>query len=287
MILSASFSIYGVCFALIGPTETKRERLERQSREAGGKLATDTYLKIHENFLKENYAEVDRLAKDYLSDGSGKPNADDVLYLQALSLLKLGRGDEARMKLRDLENSFASVDRKASASASIADSYFYEENSEQAYQAYQETLIKYPNSNQTTYVLYKLRDLSVKLGKPKNVDYFKTQLLDKNPKSAQIQDSVNRYVTVIRSAPPPVQPLKQIAVEEIPFFAVQVGSFSKIRNANALINKLHRARYEVYVEKDPSSGMCRVRVGKFTSKADALTVESRLKQEGYPTKIYP
>ena len=233
-------------FAEIGPAKTKRERMARETKEFSNKSSKDAYLKIHENFLIENYAEVDRLSKDYLSGGSGGPNTEDVLYLEALSLLKLGRGNEARIKFGELENSFTASDRKASASASIADSYYYEGNFEKAAQTYQDTLRKYPNSDQTTYILYKLRELS-----------------------------------------PGAQPLKQHAFEETQFFTVQVGSFSKIRNANVLIRKLSGHRYDAYTEKDPSSGMYRVRVGKFKSKTDVLTAESRLKQEGYPTKIYP
>lgn len=241
-------------FADIGRIETKRERLARQSKETGGKIATDAYLKIHENFLNENYAEVDRLSKEYLSGGHDKPNAEDVLYLEALSLLKLGRGSQARIKFGELENSFTPFNRKASASASVADSYFYEGNYEEAARAYQATLKKYPNSDQTTYASYKLHEISAKLGKPMD---------------------------------PVVTSLRQQSMEEAPLFTVQVGSFSKIRNANILIRKLSGHGYDAYVEKDASGGMFRVRVGRFKSKAEALQTESRLKQEGFPTKIYP
>ena len=234
-------------FAEIGPAATKKERLERESREFGRRVDNDAYLKIHESFLKENYAEVDRLSKDYLLSASNKPNTEDVLYLEALSLIKLNRGNEARIKFRELENSFTSSDRKASASASIADSYYYQGDLENAMTSYQETLKKYPSSDQTTYATYKFREISSKLGRP----------------------------------------LRQQALEEAPFFTIQVGSFSKIRNANLLIRKLSGLHYEAYSEKDSSSGMIRVRVGRYTSRLEASATESRLKKDGYPTKIYP
>ena len=263
ILITGSIAVFcsDASFADIGRIETKRERMKRESRESPGKSAQDAYLKIHENFLRENYAEVDRLANDYLSGDPSKPNSEDVLYLQALSLLKLNRGDEARTKLNELESSFASSDRKASASASLADSYFYEGNQAQAFQAYQETLKKYPNSDQTAYVLYRLRDLSAKLGRPLS--------------------------SVTQTTPGSASLLKQMSLEETPFFTVQVGSFSKVRNANALMNKLIRRSYSAFIDKEPQSGMYRVRVGHLPNKADADALETRLKTEGYPTKIYP
>ena len=244
--------------------ETAREF----STPPANKAANDAYLKIHDSFLNQNYTEVDQLANTYLAGGTGQSNAEDALYLQALSLLKLNRADEARVKLRELENSFTAIDRKASASASIADSYFYEGNYTQAYDAYQETLRKYPNSDQTNYALFKLEELSSRLGKP------------------PLNESTYHLSTAPR-APFLTPPQQQMSIEEIPFFTVQVGSFSKARNANVLVRKLSGRRYDAYIGRDPSSGMYRVRVGKFESKTDALAIESRLKKEGYPTKIYP
>ena len=79
LLISLVFS--GVSFAEIGRIETKRERMAREARESPGKSISNAYLKIHENFLRENYSEVDRLADSYLADGSSKPNSEDVLYL--------------------------------------------------------------------------------------------------------------------------------------------------------------------------------------------------------------
>ena len=229
--------------------------MDREAREGSGKAIQDAYLKIHENFLRENYADVDSLANSYLAGSRPKPNSEDVLYLHALSLLKLNRADEARSKLRQLENTFTSQDRKASASASIADSYYYEGNFLKGAEAYKETLKKYPQSDQTTYVLYRLRELSQKPVNPK----FST----------------------------PALPLRQVALEEAPFFSVQVGSFAKVRNANALMNKLIHRQYSAYIDRDPRSILYRVRVGRLASKSEAAALESRLKNEGYPTKITP
>lgn len=205
------------------------------------------YEKIHESFLKDDYAAVDRLSRNYLSSGSAPSHREDVLYLQALSLLKLNRSFEARVKLKELENSFRVLEDKASASASVGDSYFYEGNKNAAFEAYRETLKKYPASEQTLY----LRD----------------QLLKINP----------RYLA----------PLKQMGVEVLAIHTVQVGSFAREQNARLLKEELVHRQFDAYIEKDSENRMYRVRVGKLDSQSEASQLASRLKKEGYPTKICP
>ncbi len=90
----------------------------------------------------------------------------------------------------------------------------------------------------------------------------------------------------IAFTPTPTGPLKQLTFEEIPIYSVQVGSFSKVENAKATVEKLTRAHYDAYLMHDTAKpGMIRVRVGKVESRNAAQALEARLKKEGYPTKI--
>ena len=236
----------------MGQIETKRERRQRESRDSGP--SDDTlYQKIHESFLKEDYATAQKLSREYLTHGRNKPNTEDVLYLESLSLLKLGRAEEARRKLGELEKALSPNARRASPRASVADSYYYEGNLELAYKSYEETLTRYPQSDQTPYVLARLLELSKKKEDP-----------------------------LLTAAP-----LRQMALEEHRFYTVQVGSFSQHRNAQSLLNKLLHYQYDAYLEKDDSGRRYRVRIGKFSSREEASTLETRLKKEGYSTKIYP
>ncbi len=261
--------------AVIGQLETRRERRAKETRESG--LSSDSlYQRIHESFLREDYTAVDTLSREYLARGRKPSNAEDVLYLQSLSLLKLNRSEEARAKLRELENDYASADARASTHASIADSYYYEGNFDLATQSYEETLAKYPASDQTPYVLSRLQELSSKLNRPKEAEIYKARLLKDYPQSQEV-----------KNFPPSAVPLRQIALEENVFYTVQVGSFSKQRNAQGLVNKLLHRRYDAYLREDESGRMYRVRVGRFSSKEEARVLENRLKKQGYPTKIYP
>lgn len=260
-----------ISYAEIGQIDTRRGRKAVQSSRSyststssssssapAGKKA---YQVIHENFLNEQYASVDTLANQYLSQNPRAADANDVLYLQALSLLKLNRSEEAREKLRQLEASAPNPEIKAAASASIGDSYYYEGSHTRAYESYKETMRKYPASDQKEYLRDRLLELSAEFG-----------------------------YTTIKPMPnnlPLTSRLKQTAFEETSFYSVQVGSFSRSKNAEGLVRKLVQQGYEAYVADEKSHGMTRVRVGHFSTKAQAASTEARLKREGYPTKIVP
>ncbi len=88
-------------------------------------------------------------------------------------------------------------------------------------------------------------------------------------------------------SPTPTPALRQRALEEAPIFTVQVGAFARAHNAEALARRLKRLAYDAYVEPDEAGERHRVRVGHLGSRDEALVLESRLRKEGYPTKIHP
>ncbi|MGH7197548.1 MAG: SPOR domain-containing protein [Candidatus Omnitrophota bacterium] len=241
--------IDGTAHAMVGRQGTKRERLAREAHNLGPSY-TVAYEKIHESFLRDDFAGVERLTREYLSGSSNKPNREDVLYLRALSLAKLNRGEEARRKLRELESDFQSADDRAGVSTSIADTYFYDGNHALAAASYEDTLRKYPQSDQASYIRERLSEMSVK------------------PLPA---------IVVLDDRP----------AGKGAFFTVQVGSFSRQKNAQGLVDKLNRQNYQAYLEPSDVERMFRVRVGKLASREEAMALERRLRREGYPTKIYP
>ncbi len=186
------------------------------------------YEQIEESFLKEDFGTVEGLSAQYLSGNTRTGQTDEVLYLRALALLKLGRLVEGREKLSQLERETSSAEIKTRASFSLANAYPL-------------------------------------LEEPLRTDF-----------------------SVSRPAPEaPPKPLRQFAVEESLLFSVQVGSFSKRQNAERLLNRLIRNRYDAYVSQDAAMRLFRVRVGKLARRQEALALEERLKKGGYPTKIFP
>lgn len=73
------------------------------------------------------------------------------------------------------------------------------------------------------------------------------------------------------------------------YFSVQVGAFGTEANALRLQSELRRRGYEAFVTDAWVEGrrLYRVRVGQFSDRAKAEEQEQRLRQDGFPTRIFP
>ncbi len=245
----------------IGPMQTKKERNRDQSSSGTRDAAKPPKDKTMEAFLREDHALVEKLTKSLLKRTHSHPEVDEMVYIRALSLMKLGRMDEARLLLIELENRGLTPDMKARAAYSLGDSYYFTSGDTKAYQ---NALSAYPLFDEADSVRLRIRERHVAT----------------TPVSTQSQNSANTYTLSPK-------PLQQMGLVETPLYSVQVGSFSKEKNAKQLLSKLMRVRYDAHVLKDDTKQIYRVRVGSYVSRHDALILERKLKKEGYPTKIVP
>lgn len=69
------------------------------------------------------------------------------------------------------------------------------------------------------------------------------------------------------------------------FYSVQVGSFSNIKNARRLNQKLINKGYPAYIEN--SGSVYRVKVGRLKTRSQAEGLSRKLSAKGYSTKICP
>jgi len=229
----------------IGPAQTKNER-ERHT-PSSKRYPSGSYETVMEHFLKGQFKESERLAASF-RPRPGDNRAEEVAMIRALSLMKLGRFEEARPILETLQNQSSSAELRAQAAYSLGDSFYFQNDRSQADIYYRQAVERYPDHGEAQQVR-RLLGLS-------------------HPASVTM-------------------PLRQTGVEENLIYSVQVGSFSKRRNAERLLNKLMRKRLDAYILQDEASKNFRVRIGHLTMRADAESLEARLKKDGYPTKIFP
>ncbi len=91
----------------------------------------------------------------------------------------------------------------------------------------------------------------------------------------------------------PVSPWRPQAQEVLQqwtfYYCVQVGAFSSEQNARRLSGELKKRGYESEVSEGVMQGKTfyRVRVGRFNSRAEAEGELKRLRQEGFPGRIFP
>lgn len=212
------------------------------------------YESVLKSFLASDFAQSERQAASLI--GRLKPSdplRDELVYLRALSLMKLGRFAEARPLLKQLESEADSPNRRAQAAYSLGDSFYFEQKRAEADIYYREALEKYPQYGEAPQV---------------------KRLLGLTHEPAAL---------VPARAPMP----QQAAVEEAVLYSVQVGSFARRRNAERLLNRLLRNRYDAYIQQGEAGKNFRVRVGHLPALEDARTLESHLQKDGYPTKIFP
>ena len=200
-----------------------------------------SYESIMERFLAGDFAQSEKRAAAF-HPRSGDTRAEEVSLIRALSLMKLGRFEEARPILEKLAASALSTEVRAQAAYSLGDSYYFGNDRAHADVYYRKAVESYPEHGEAEQV---------------------------------------RHLIGLSS------PYHQGGVEETVLYSVQVGSFSRRRNAERLLNKLTRNRYDAYISPEEASKYFRVRVGRLTDPQDAQTLSDRLKKDGYPTKIFP
>ncbi len=196
------FALIAACapaHANFGRATTRKEREAALSpRGAASRL----YERIHECFLSDDHVSVERLSGEYL-ETPRQPKAQDVKFLRALSLVKLGRGAEARAELERLEYGATNPEKKARAAAAIGDSFVEEGDHSSAYRIYQDTLRRYPSFSEAPFLLERLAAFARELGHGREADYFGGRLSAEFPGWAP-------------PGPPQSRPLGRGAVEERP-----------------------------------------------------------------------
>ena len=82
---------------------------------------------------------------------------------------------------------------------------------------------------------------------------------------------------------------QELLQRRLSYYCVQVGAFSSEQNARRLAGELKRRGYESEISEGTMQGKTfyRVRVGRFGSRPEAEAELQRLRQEGFPGRIFP
>ncbi len=217
-------------------------------------------------YLVGNYSEVISICSHFQGEYT---NRDEALYLTALSYMKMGIYEKARSYFRSLLRNFKGSPFYESALVKLVDTYFLDNDIEYAEKLYKSILRKYPSISYKPLIYLRLAQISAKQGR---------------------WNDERKYINLIKTKYP--HSVEQKLAERIEkrgyFFTVQVGAFSRYENALHFMKEL-KMRYRPYIveEKDGDLTFYKVRVGKYKERQEAEIVFNRLRQEGYPARIYP
>lgn len=79
--------------------------------------------------------------------------------------------------------------------------------------------------------------------------------------------------------PPPPKPRARTLGKSDGAFTIQVVALKTEDAARSLLNRLEQKNYRVYLEDGGEAGLHRVRVGRFSTRAEAETVAQKLRDE--------
>jgi len=213
-------------------------------------------------------AAVDECSR--LTDTKNNNIKAEALLVKGTCLIKMDKYTQARDVLKEALP-YAQGDLSIELYMGIADTYFMQQEYDNAISVYKQLLTKKANESYLAMLYYKLGKAYQKKSKWVEADDYFDQLKSKFPESfeAKLIDKSSTGGS---------------------FFTIQVGCFIDKANAKELYDDLKKKGYEVYISDFQSQGqkLYRVRVGEFVSRIAAEYTEGKLRnQEDLPTHIFP
>jgi tetratricopeptide (TPR) repeat protein len=231
--------------------------------------ASSSVQKMEELFLLSDYSAVVEEGNRILSFEPTSYQRDEVYFYLGLSNIKLGSFAEARKNFELILNNFPASKFTERAKLSLADTYFLEEDYQQA-NTILEKLKENSKSDILSSLYYRLAQTNIKLGNWQAAKTYLEKLKNDFPLSFEADLAKNITIT-----------------DE--FFTVQTGSFIDREKAARLRDELKSQGFDSYIVEGPSQGknFFRVRVSKLSSLKEAKELEQKLSEKNYPTKIFP
>jgi len=223
------------------------------------------------DFLNGDYKSAILEGEKILAGANNTPHLDELYYISGLSYLKDGNllraSDIFEIIIKEFKNSAFYEEAKLS----LGDTYFLRGDYGRAQDYYKELIAEHPRTKWRGPLYYRLSQIGLKKGDTQQAKEYLDKL--KNGFPLNLETKINPDLTYLSDI----------------YYTVQVGSFSNKINAQNLMQKLIQQDYAAYIEeaKTKDNMIYRVRIGKCQSRQEVNTLENKLTQQGYPTKIYP
>ncbi len=221
--------------------------------------------------LKKDYAQAEKLAQELLSQKQTKASARQAHYYLGISQLKQGRYQQARESFLKIDTDGGDAEFREKVRLGIFDSYYLEENYEQAYETIKQLLRRGAGPTSMSLIYLKTARANLKL--------------------ARWSEAHDYLEKIVRSFPNSLEaPVARQLLEEKQYFAVQVGAFVERARAEALVAELKQKREYAYIVEtldQNAQKFYRVRVGQLTMLKEAQNLKVHLGRLGYPAQIYP
>ena len=230
-------------------------------------VAAEDLSSLQAAFLRGDYNGVVREA--HRLNGQRGSLTDGVLYLWGISALKLDNAEEGRQALGRLIAEHSDSQWRAQALLALGQSWEEAGQDDEALKSYKALL-----ENAGSYfpqAALKLGRVQMRLG--------------------LWQESRSTLNSLVQRAPqsPEAAAARDLLGQGSFYYCVQVGAFSAEPNAERLANELKRRGYSPEISKATLEGnpISRVRLGRFNSRQEAEGELKRLREDGFPGRIFP
>ncbi len=223
---------------------------------------------LQASFLKGEYDTVVSDAGGMIKRGASQRDA--LLYLRGVSAVKLKDYELAQSTLKQLIDDFPSSRWAAQGRLSLGDVLEMTGKSQDALELYTRFQKEPASEPYRSQLSYRIGRLQRQFGR---WEESKTSLQQAASTSGSLGTS---------------QASEILSKEEF-YFSAQVGAFSTESNANKLASELKSRGYSAFVAKSSADGkiLNKVRVGKFSTKAEAEEKSRQLQQDGFPSRVVP
>jgi tetratricopeptide (TPR) repeat protein len=222
-------------------------------------------------FLERQYVQsIDECAAVIRSHPDDRGLIADANYLAGTGYVNL-------FDFLTAKKNFKTVVEKYKGTAAYEDAYlgwgdveFLQENYAAALKVYEDFLKTNPSKKRLATLYFRLSETYLREGQREESDKYLKKLKNEFGGTFEARDA------------------RRIAEKDI-FYTVQVGAFTNYENAEKFIAKLRAQGYEVYSVLCMLSGkkLCRIRIGKFKTEAEAEALKRKLEQGGYYAKVFP
>jgi TolA-binding protein len=202
------------------------------------------------------------------------PNDPEILseanYFTGASYLNLFDFLTAKKNFKVIVDKYKGSSYYEDAYLALGDVELLQENYHEALKAYTEFYVTNPSKKRLATLYFRLAEVNLKLNNQKEFKKYLDKLRQEFPQSFEAKDA------------------KRLELHDT-FYTVQVGAFTNYDNAEKFIAKLKDKGYDVYSVLCMLSGkkLCRIRIGKFESRAEAEELKKKLELDGYFAKIFP
>ena len=238
---------------------------------AGTAFAQDELFKAKSFYLDKKYwqaiEECGAVIKSH-------PNQSDILseanYLTGVSYVNLFDFLTAKKNFKAIVDKYKGSPYYEDAYLALGDIEFLLENYHDALRLYTEFYLTNPSKKRLATLYFRLAETNLKLENEKEHKKYLDKLEKEFPLSFEAKDA------------------RRLVNSDI-FYTVQVGAFTNYDNAEKFIAGLKAKGYDVYSVLCMLSGkkLCRIRIGKFKTKAEAEELKKKLEAGGYYAKIFP